>query len=291
MNEDRGSNQGSNRGSSRPRHHSGQNRPRHQPRSNAQSSSSTAYEIVMNAGRRIVNVSHFSSFFKAFMAGGLIVIAIAFAAKLVPSVNDPHLRSFVIGIALSTGLFLVISSHAIVVTEANVLIPYNFYKLTVMQGFVRIFLFWTIAWIGNLLGALVFALLLSYIGILGEISSGLNGVINTVVAANFSDVLRLIVSGILANWIVAFAVMYSIYNRAAIGKILIMFVTLSLVAGLGLQYFPFNLAYFCLAKLSGHASGWLEIISMNLLPVTIGNLLGAIFFVAVPLALQIKRQA
>lgn len=275
-------------GQNRHRSGSGQQRGR---RPNP-SATNIASEILSASGRHFHRTSHFMTFLKSVFAGGFFVIALVFAANLAAATSNEGLRILMLGIGLSTGLFLVVASNAIIATEPNIFIMKNFQDRTILQNFVRLFLFWVIAFLGNWLGAMFFGWLLHYAGsdvgivkVLRELTPDPSGH-----ADRDLGVLSAIASAFLANWVIGFASMYSTYNRAAMGKILVLFIAVSAIIGAHLQFFPINLAIFTMLKAAGEAHSWFDVIVHNLEPVFIGNLLGAAFLVAMPLLLESKRR-
>lgn len=90
-----------------------------------------------------------------------------------------------------------------------------------------------------------------------------------------------LISGILGNWLVGMAAFLATAARTISGKILgILFPIVAFVA-MGLQHSPANMGYFSIGLIHGDVGvGWAEAIWWNLVPATLGNLIGGAVLVA-----------
>lgn len=252
-------------------------------------------EVVMHASRRLSHHSVLGLFMLAFLGGGLVTLGAFFGLTLTQSATDPIFRSLSLSVGVATGLFILVGLNAALFTEPNVIMPTNFYNRSVKQGFLSILQFWALAWLGNFFGAFAFAWFIQVAHPMSASSlATLTSIVNQQLfadsagsAVSFWDALF---SGVLANWALGFALIYAVYNRAAVGKIFILLFTVALVVTTSLQFAPLNLSYFSLFSFAGSsAPSWFSFILSNLLPVSIGNLLGGSFLVALPLLFQTRR--
>ena len=92
---------------------------------------------------------------------------------------------------------------------------------------------------------------------------------------------RAVASGILGNWLVGMAAFNATAARTVSGKILgIVFPIVTFVA-LGVQHSPANMGYFAVGLIEGDmGTSWGEAIAWNIVPASIGNLIGGAVFVA-----------
>lgn len=253
-----------------------------------------AYQIIGESSRRLAKISRFTLLLLAFFGGGLMTVGAYFGLMLSGAVDVAPMQNLALGFGVSVGLFLVVSSNSILFTEANVFVPANLYTGSLGQSFSRLGLFWIFALIGNFLGAVAISWLIAHAH---GFSSSATVFLKEIAQSRLQHkangeafgFLNLVVSGVMANWVIGFSVMYSIFNRAAMGKILIMFVAATLVVVANFQFFPLNIAYFSLHKALGDQTSWLSLFTYDLVPVAIGNLLGAAFFVSLPLLFQTQR--
>lgn len=252
-------------------------------------------EVVTHASRRLSNHSALGLFILAFLAGGLVTLGALFGITLAQGASDPVLRSLLVSAGVATGLFILVGINAALFTEPNVIMPTNFYNRSVKQGFLAILQFWGITWVGNFLGAIAFGWFIPCAHTVSAQSLAvLTDIVNHQLLGNVAGASvsfwQALLSGVLANWALGFALIYSVYNRAAVGKIFILLFTTALVVTTSLQFYPLNLSYFSLLTFAGSSSAsWSSIVINNLLPVSIGNLLGGAFLVALPLLFQTRR--
>ncbi len=84
-----------------------------------------------------------------------------------------------------------------------------------------------------------------------------------------------LLSGILGNWLVGMAAFLATAARTVSGKILgILFPIIAFVA-IGVQHSPANMGYFSVGLIEGGSGiGWEEAIWWNIVPASIGNIIG-----------------
>ena len=90
-----------------------------------------------------------------------------------------------------------------------------------------------------------------------------------------------VVSGILGNWLVGMAVFLATSARTVSGKILgVLFPIVTFVA-IGVQHAPANMGYFSVGLIGGVSGvGWGEAIWWNIVPASLGNIIGGAILVA-----------
>lgn len=162
-----------------------------------------------------------------------------------------------------------------------------------------------IIWISNFAGAMVMALIVAFSGQL-ELSSGLLGAYTIKVACGKVSLtfIQALVSGIGCNIIVCAAVLLAYSATDTTGKLLAVFFSIMafVVSGFehcvaNMYYIPagilahFNEEYVELAMETYHLSAeQIEMLTlpnmlMNLIPVTLGNIIGGMIFIGLPLYL------
>ena len=84
-----------------------------------------------------------------------------------------------------------------------------------------------------------------------------------------------LLSAILGNWLVGMAAFLATAARTVSGKILgVLFPIIAFVA-IGLQHSPANMGYFSLGLINGGSGiGWGEALFWNILPASLGNIIG-----------------
>lgn len=92
---------------------------------------------------------------------------------------------------------------------------------------------------------------------------------------------RAIASGVLANWLVGMAAFNATAARTVSGKILGILLPIITFVALGVQHSPANMGYFSIGLIHGDIGFNLwDVFAWNLVPATIGNLIGGAVFVA-----------
>jgi len=196
------------------------------------------------------------------------------------------------GAVFSVGLMLVVIAGAELFTGNNLIF------LSVLDrqvGVGRLLRNWGIVYFANLLGSLLLVLLM-YWSNLWEVNGALVGakalsIANAKVNLSF---LEAFARGILCNWLVCLAVWMAVSARTVVGKIFaILFPIMAFVASgfehsvANMFFIPMGLALKSQAAVVS-AAGLTDALShltvggmvMNLIPVTLGNIVGGAFFVA-----------
>jgi len=267
---------------------SGGNRPPH--RRHGRPSSNIAAEIIHNGSRRIGTASRVGLFLLALLAGGLMTVAAVVAVQLGGAIENPVWQQVALSFGFTAGLFLVLASNSVLFTEVNILVPANLYGVKIGSGFIRLFLFWLIAWIGNYFGVCAAIGLLKLAGTqITAQAAFVKRLTDQKLLLMTSGVVPLFVSGLLANWVMGIATFFATYNRVAMGKILCLFLGVMLVSVANFQYFPINAALLSVASLNDSSLNMWPILVDFLVPVSLGNLVGGAFLVSVPLLLQVRR--
>jgi formate/nitrite transporter len=197
------------------------------------------------------------------------------------------------GVAFSLGLILVILGGAELFTGNNLLAAgYLDKKVSgkqVLNNWLWVYLF-------NFIGALVVVVLFYYSGIWkandGGIALRIVNIAYAKVSLSWSEALF---RGILCNWLVCLAVWLSMAGKDAISKILAIMIPITAFVAAGFEHSIANM-YFVpmgiMLKNSALIQGlfspavlqsisWQTFLVNNLIPVTIGNVIGGVLFVAV----------
>ena len=228
------------------------------------------------------------------LAGGLITAGAIFSLLLGAAVETPGPQRLLEGLGFSTGFFFVVLVSAILFTEANVTMPSV--VLACRSPARSIARFWALAWIGNLLGAIAIGGLMV---LAQDFPDDVTGLLDEVITAKLSfreqgglgGWLELVVSGMLANWLVGMAAFFATMGRTIIGKYIPVFLAVTLFVAANFQHSPANMGYFSLAEWMGDGPGWDVALWWNIIPAGIGNVIGGTLFVALPLWYGLRLRA
>jgi len=243
--------------------------------------------MAEHAHDAIVERHLWQNFMLAVMAGAFICAGALFSVLLSSGVEAEGPASLLLGLGFSTGFFFVILSKGVLFTEVNVLVPAQMLKLGRIEMCRRVAAFWLLAAIGNIVGALLLSLAIQHANpVHGQALETLAGLVAKKMSyfetggagAWFSVVL----SGILANWLVGMAAFFALMGRTIIGRYIPVFLAVSLFVAANFQHSPANAGYFALAMSAGIGLQIHDAFLWNLLPAAIGNIIGAITLVAIP---------
>ena len=201
------------------------------------------------------------------------------------------------GVVFSVGLMLVVLAGAELFTGNTLLF------LSVLDRQIRLremLRNWAIVYVANLAGSLLLVMLVSWSG-LAHAGDGATGTAAMRIASSQVDLtfLEAFARGILCNWLVCLAIWMATAARTVVGKIVaIVFPIMAFVAS-GYEHSVANMFFLPMGwilKGQGVAGAsayltWPGMILRNLVPVTLGNILGGSFFVATLYAWTTLRPA
>jgi len=249
-------------------------------------------------GIKKANMDFLTTFALAVLAGAFIALGcIFFSVSMTGASALPWGVSRVIGgFTFSLGLILVIVGGAELFTGNNLIImAWASRKLSTW----RIMRNWGIVYIGNLCGAVATALFVFW-GQHYEMAGGAMGTTSLDIALTKVnlDFGQAIILGILCNAMVCMAVWLTYSARTVIGRILAIIFPIAGFVAAGFEHCVANMylvPYAILVKFGAPESFWQSVGTTagsydhitwgsffvnNLIPVTIGNMIGGVFFVA-----------
>lgn len=197
------------------------------------------------------------------------------------------------GAVFGTGLMLVVAAGGELFTGNNLII------MSVLNGRTKLSAMlknWFFVYIGNFIGALFISYMMVNSGLLNSGANALGGMTIKIAAGkvglSFTQALLL---GIMCNWLVCLAVWLSFGAKDIIGKLFACFFPIWLFVTSGFEHSIANMYYIPAGILAKTNSAWVEashvsaevlanlnwssFVFKNLVPVTIGNLIGGAFFV------------
>jgi len=190
------------------------------------------------------------------------------------------------GAVFSVGLMLVVIAGAELFTGNNLILLSVLDRQVQIRALLRN---WTIVYIANFAGALLLVLLMYWSG-LWKTGGGAVGLAALKVADAKVNLtfLEAFSRAILCNWLVCLAVWMAVSARDVVGKILAIFFPIMAFVASGFEHSIANMYFIPIGlamKWQGlaEASANLTIGGMfvkNLIPVTLGNIVGGAFFVA-----------
>ena len=231
---------------------------------------------------------------KMFVLALLAGVYIGFGSQLMTTVKvgladvvGSGFANFIGGSVFSVGLMLVVIGGAELFTGNNLCIMSCADGKATVSGVLKNLI---VVYIGNFVGAILLAFIVFNAfyayrdpGSMGALALG---VANTKVNLNFIEALS---RGILCNWLVCLAVWLSLSSHDTTGKILSCFFPIMAFVAMGFEHSVANMYLIPMGLFLKDWAGlqaspnltWAGFAQYNLIPVTIGNLIGGVFFVGI----------
>src|SRR5210317_332481 len=242
-------------------------------------------QLIATNGRRVLTQPLARTWVLSLLAGFYIAFG-AELATLITSDATAHLGEGISrllgGSVFSLGLMLVVICGAELFTGNSLLTK------TALQGQItwkKIAENWTIVIIGNLVGSLFLAWLMveSELWQIGRVAEHAVNIAVAKCELSFSVAL---VRGILCNWLVCLAVFMATAARDISGKVLACYAPIMAFVASGFEHSVANMYFIPTAlllkaelALQEPSLNWSNFFLSNLLPVTLGNIIGGLVFV------------
>ena len=238
-------------------------------------------KAISDIGEKKVN----ETIFELFIFGVLAGIYIAFGAAVATAVSsggtlDPGLTKFLAGSVFSVGLVLVLILGSELFT-GNILMTIGL--IYQKYSFGKVLLNWVVVYFGNLLGSLIIAWLvynsglLVHLGSMTSIGTVAVKIAETKLQLSFTEALC---RGILCNMLVCLAVIMCTGSRTIGGKIAGIYFPIMTFVASGYEHSVANMYFLPVGLMvkGEFFSGFFTLFN-NLIPVTIGNIIGGLLIV------------
>ena len=238
---------------------------------------------------------------KSIMAGMMIAMGAGISSVAAHTIPDVGLARLAAAVVFPVGLMMVILMGAELFTGDCLVAMSVFDGKQKIRNCAKLLLF---VYLGNFVGAALTALFISMSG-QWDYSSGMLGAYTIKVAIGKVNIsfAQGIISGILCNILVCAAVLMAMCAKDITGKLLASFFVIMLFVTGGFEHCVANMYYITAGLIAmnnpeyvdltisayGFSQEYVESLNVinflvkNLLPVTIGNILGGAFFVGAPL--------
>lgn len=243
-------------------------------------------EAILANGRRVLTQPLTKTIVLSLLAG----VYIAFGAQLATVVTHDataHVGSgiarFLGGSVFSIGLMLVVICGAELFTGNTLLAK------SALHGEISWFKLaenWTIVILGNFAGSIFFAWLMYHSGLWQNGAIG-EYAVNIAVKKSSLPFEVALIRGILCNWLVCLAIFMAVAARDIAGKILACYMPIMAFVASGFEHNVANMYFiptglFIAPQIGADIPGldWQAFLINNLIPVTLGNIIGGCVFVA-----------
>lgn len=261
-------------------------------------------EAMINGGKGRTNQTVLTTLILGFLAGAYIafggMLAIRATATL-PAEVWGSLSKFIFGGVFPVGLLLVIVGGADLFTGNCVTVPAALYSGDIKVGGLA--KSWILSYIGNFIGSVFIAFFLGHLTGLMMEAVRVDGVVtampwaanavkiaNAKVALSFGEAFWRAVG---CNWLVCLAVWLAASADDIMGKAIAIWFPIMAFVTIGFEHSVANMAFIPMGIFSGSSPAyqaladapvlkatWSNMMVNNLIPVTLGNIVGGALFVA-----------
>jgi formate/nitrite transporter len=220
---------------------------------------------------------------KVLVLGFLAGAYIAFGSMLAILVGggspevSPGIQKFLFGAVFPLGLIMVMLAGAELFTgNASYFIPN---VMNGKQSWKAVFRNWGLVYVSNFVGCIFIAYFLTHLTGTLSAEPWSESVQNIAAAKTANPFYKTFLKGIGANWLVCLAMWLGMSAKDTTGKILGMWWPVMAFVAMGFEHSIANMYFLPLSIMEGGELGWGQMVISNLIPATLGNIVGGAFFV------------
>lgn len=232
-----------------------------------------AVTTLINSNAEKINTSAKNTLINSTLAG--IFIAIVSHVFIQTILGFSSLNAYsgkIIGsILFPIGIFMIVLTKSELFT-GNILLSLSFFEKKINLS--SIFKNWILVYIGNFIGSLLVILTVYNSGFYSAVEKQTLVLQIATTKVNYSFT-SLILLGIFCNILVCLSVFFSFYANSIIGKFFALWAPVIIFVVAGFEHSIANMFFLPLATLIDSSFSILKILS-NLIPVTLGNIIGGI---------------
>lgn len=259
-------------------------------------------ELAGNAGVYKGNLGIPNWLIRSFMAGLFIAVGGALATVCGTGLDKtlgPGFKSLIAGAVFPVGLIAIVLTGMSLFTGDTMLIPMAvFQKKTTWS---KVFNAWLWVYIGNFVGSLFWA----YIMVFGPFCKGggpeltafgINAIgiaeAKTLpyIAAGTIGLWSAFLKGIACNLLVNVAILLALSSKAMVGKFFGIWFPIMAFVATGFEHCVANMYFIPAGIMLGAKVTWAQFIWWNLIPVTIGNIIGGFIFIGAVYFYSFKKE-
>ena len=214
--------------------------------------------------------------------GGLLALIVAGGSPELMA-NNPGLGKFVFGAVFPLGFIAVVLTGVDLFTSncATQMVPLQRAKL-VWQDVTRV---WGISYAGNFIGAVFTAWAFAYMtGVFKPDDAATHYLLSLAQHKLENPFVVTFFKGILANVLVCVAAWQAYSAKDTLGRMMGIWLPVMAFVALGMEHSIANMFFIPAAMLVGLDVSWGDFVWNNLLPATLGNVVGGALFIGLPYA-------
>lgn len=208
--------------------------------------------------------------------GGLLSLLIGYGFPEWTAGN-PGLQRLLSGCMFPLGLILVVLAGAELFTGNNaVLIPG---LMNQKYGIAPVLRNWVLVYVGNFIGALFFVYVMIWCAGIVDADPWKSAIVQIAQTKTSLPWGVVFVKGIGANWLVCLAVWLGFSAHSTAGKMMGLWFPVMCFVAIGYEHSIANMFFIPLGMLQGASVTWGQFLLDNLVPATLGNIVGGALFV------------
>ena len=254
-----------------------------------------AHELADSVMPMKANFRKSKTFVLAIAAGALIAFGAQVSLTVMTGTEQISwgFAKLIGAMTFATGLMMVVLTGAELFT-GNVMMTFS--VIEKKTSIAKLLRNWTIVYAGNFVGSMILALLIYLSGCSHNSHDALGALgLTTAYTKATLPVLEAFTRGILCNWLVCLAIWMASSSRHVIGKIFAIFFPIMTFVASGYEHSIANMYFLtnglflkntpAVVAASGLTADQLSVLNLktcilgNLIPVTLGNMVGALVFV------------
>lgn len=244
---------------------------------------------MVDSGESKVYMSTKDTVVRAHMAGATLALAAIFAITVAMKTGSPLLGA----VLFPVGFIMLYLMKFDLLTGVFTLVPLAFLDKRPGVTAGQVLRNWGLVFLGNLGGALTVAFIMAFVLTYGFSIDG--GPIAEKVGSigesrtlgykehGIAGWLTIFLRGMLCNWMVSMGVVGAMISTSATGKMFAMWMPIMLFFFMGFEHSIVNMFLFPFSMIMGGGFTVTEYLIWNELPTALGNLVGGLVFVGLPL--------
>jgi formate transporter len=253
---------------------------------------------LVDSGEQKVYMSTKDTLIRAYMAGAVLALAAVFAITVATKTGSPLLGALLFPV----GFIMLYLMKFDLLTGVFTLVPLAYLDKRPGVTIGQILRNWGLVALGNFGGAFTVAVMMAFIFTYGEFSAFTEshpkhffsilankvahiGEARTVGYSEhgFTGWLTVFIRGMLCNWMVSMGVVGAMISTSVSGKWLAMWMPVMLFFFMGFEHSIVNMFLFPFSLIMGGDFTISDYLLWNELPVALGNLVGGLLFVGLPI--------
>ena len=244
---------------------------------------------MVDSGESKVYMSTKDTLIRSFMAGAILGLAAIFAITVAVKTGSPLTGA----ILFPVGFIMLYLMKFDLLTGVFTLVPLALIDKRPGVTVGQVLRNWGLVFIGNFAGALTTAFMMSFILTYGYSADG--GAIAAKVSTigesrtlgykehGLSGWFTIFIRGMLCNWMVSMGVVGAMISTSASGKMMAMWMPVMLFFFMGFEHSIVNMFLFPFSMIMGGDFTFVDYLIWNELPTVLGNLVGGLVLVGLPL--------